>query len=377
MDVEQHVLRDATQPPWSDEAEQRTLARVLEARRSPSQSEKNHRRPTTFALAAAAVAVLSIAGISAAKFVRRASPVASTPATHGANVSHDGARLALPDGSEALLGDGGEVQLELASVDRVSLRQRRGTVTYRVRRDPRRAFEVIVGSVRVSVRGTVFDVIHSGAAVEVRVREGRVLVEDPRSSVELGVGETVRLALANEPVAPVEAQSDAALARSSDEDASSAIEPSTRPVRRAVEPARNTRTIASTAPEPEPSAPASSSVPALLARVDEARAGGDHDLAAQLLRQLLARDLSPPLRASTSFTLSRVERARGAHRAAAEALADCVARDPRGPLAEDAMAEQALSWERAGQRARAVSVAEAYRARWPQGVHLARLRHLQ
>jgi transmembrane sensor len=346
-------LRDATEPPWDEAADQRVFAKVL-ARRRGEAAPARARGGARWAVAAAALVAVSVAGGAWVRWQR-----ASTERVVSVErVASAGARLALPDGSEAMLSADGRVELEQAAPHRVRLRQQRGTVTYRVRRDPSRTFEVRAGTVTVSVRGTVFDVAMRDGTVEVSVSEGRVLVADERTRVELTAGEHVSLRRPEEPAPQSEDASalftDAAsFAREADASASS-----------------------SESPRRMSAAPSVESVASLLDRVDEARSNGDNETAATLLRRLLGRELSSAQRASASFTLARVERARGQHRAAAEALAECVARSPNGPLAEDALAEQALAWERVGDRARAQRTAAEYVERYPQGAHLGRLRHL-
>lgn len=344
--------RAAFEAPWSEEAEQRVLHKVLDARRAQSPSRGAASTPRrVWALSAVAAAALLAIGALGSRLAVRRWPQSGTQS--GTSVA-DSARLALPDGSEATMSEDGRVSLELAAVERVSLRQQRGTVTYWVRRNPARRFEVFAGSVHVTVRGTIFAVAMRAGTVEVSVTEGRVLVEDERTRVELTAGEHVSLRRADERASPALIAPDASAATEADGGAS----------------------IEHTHSSGESNHRAIESVASLLDRVDSARSAGDNDAAAALLRRLLGRELSGAQRASASFTLARVERARGQHRAAAEALAECVARSPSGPLAEDATAEQALAWERVGDRARAERVASEYLRRWPQGAHLARLRHL-
>lgn len=342
--------RAAFEAPWSEEAEQRVLHKVLEARRAQGTTPASMPgRRRAWALSAAAVALLTVGVLGARRWQQREASRAVAAV--------DSARLALPDGSEATMSDDGRVRLELAAAERVSLRQQRGTVTYRVRRNPARRFEVFAGSVHVTVRGTVFAVAMRAGTVEVSVTEGRVLVEDDRTRVELTAGEHVSLRRADEPTQPPALGADAGAQSAAAEVDGGASGEHTHSS------GENNHRVIET-------------VASLLDRVDSARSSGDNDAAAALLRRLLGRELSSAQRASASFTLARVERARGQHRAAAEALAECVARSPSGPLAEDATAEQALAWERVGDRARAERVASEYVRRWPQGAHLGRLRHL-
>jgi transmembrane sensor len=80
-----------------------------------------------------------------------------------------------------------------------------------------------------------------------------------------------------------------------------------------------------------------------------------------------------PRLASALFTLGRVERARGKHAAAAEAFARCHKVAPHGSLAEDALAEEAVSWRSAGDGARAKAAAQRYMKLHPGGAHAARM----
>ncbi|MDQ3032245.1 MAG: hypothetical protein M3Y87_07505, partial [Myxococcota bacterium] len=61
---------------------------------------------------------------------------------------------------------------------------------------------------------------------------------------------------------------------------------------------------------------------------------------------------------------------------AAEAFERSYAEAPHGALAEDALAEAAVSWSAAGRRERARDVARRYLALHPSGLYVDRVRHL-
>ena len=66
----------------------------------------------------------------------------------------------------------------------------------------------------------------------------------------------------------------------------------------------------------------------------------------------------------------------GRPREAALAFLQAESLAPRGNLSEDALARAVESWYRAGELARARAELERYRARYPQGRHLATLQRL-
>lgn len=89
-------------------------------------------------------------------------------------------------------------------------------------------------------------------------------------------------------------------------------------------------------------------IPFYRAALDRAGKGPRAHLAAFTLGRTLLNELHDPL-------------------AAAEAFARAYAAAPRGPLAEEALAREADSWQRAGDATRARAATERYRAAYPQG----------
>jgi hypothetical protein len=296
----------------------------------------------------------------------------------------------LADGSSITLADGARVQVVEESAAQVRLRQEAGLATYRVSRRPERAFEVRAAAVVVRVRGTVFDVRIDERGVEVRVREGRVEVDDGARQTLLVGGELLR----------VRSPDEFAAARVTASGAESVGGPAS-PSLRARSPSPEARQASSS---PEGSEPQGSSMgsrgpeasgsedeapmprtlpvragePALdlLEAADRARREHRLDEAAELLNRAEQEARSATSRATAAQMLARVERSRGRVRAAAEAFDRCAREDPGGALAEGSVAGAARAWLAAGDRATATRRAGDYLARWPNGVHAASMRRI-
>lgn len=262
--------------------------------------------------------------------------------------------LRLPDRSLASLRHGARVDVDVQREDLVRLRQHGGEVRYQVEPDRARAFVVEAAGVEVRVVGTIFTISISGSGaltddpprVAVEVERGLVEVDNGERVAELGPGD--RLSLEGKPARDGERDDEVIV-----------LEPS--------EPAATHR----------PARPAAaSSVEALLADADAARASGNLPRAAAALSELVRRHSEDPRAYGAYFQLGKVERARGRHAAAAAAFVKCGKRSPKGPLAEDARAEAAVSWHAAGRDDEARTAAEGYLARHPGGTHEARMRSL-
>ena len=78
-----------------------------------------------------------------------------------------------------------------------------------------------------------------------------------------------------------------------------------------------------------------------------------------------ARYPATPNKSNVLFMLARAERNRGSHAEAATVFGKCAAQG--GTLASEALAEEAASWLKAGQRERAVRAAERYVKKYPNG----------
>jgi transmembrane sensor len=321
MNAEHYArVKRSVEPPWDDLREQRVLARVQEAKRT-----RLAKRPLPVAwIAAAAVLLASVLGLTAYRMQTRVAPVA---------VVKSEPKMVLADGSEVVLGGDANVTIDEQGEELVRLTQTRGEARYDVRPNAKRSFAVQAGDVVVRVLGTAFTVTMSDDKVRVHVIRGRVEVEGGGKTSTLSIGEALEV-------------------------------PKVRPV----EPVLTASTSAVI--EKKPVTPTAE---ALLARADEARAARRYDEAATALRTMIVAYPSDPRIASALFTLGRVERARGRHGAAAESFARCHKIAPHGALAEDALVEEAVSWKAAGDPARARVAAQKYLKAHPGGAHVGRV----
>lgn len=354
----------ASPVPWDDVRQRRVLGRVEAAVGARAKAGARGRRAWLGAgvaagVVAAAAVVLALAlpsgsgepPVEAALASPELEPQAEPTGT-GADVEASPSipfarwpELRLPDRSLASLRHGARVDVAVQREDLVRLVQHGGEVRYEVEPDRARAFVVEAAGVEVRVVGTIFtvDVTGEPPRVTVEVERGLVEVDNGERVAELGPGD--RLSVAGSSAAGGEPADDVIVLDAS--------EPATH---------RTTR--------PAPS------VDALLADADAARASGNLPRAAAALSELVRRHSDDPRAYGAYFQLGKVERARGRHAAAAAAFVKCWKRAPRGPLAEDARAEAAVSWHAAGRDEEARTAAEGYLARHPGGTHEARMRGL-
>jgi transmembrane sensor len=322
--------------PWDELRERRVLARVRAG------IERGDAKGSSFAmwLAAASVALAASAVAIVVLWPREpAAPVGETRVAAveapASTVTSDPSVMQLADGSSARLAPGAEVEVTLQTATAVELRQRLGRVRYDVVHDPERRLTVDAAGVIVRVIGTAFTVDVANARVAVEVQSGEVEVDDGErvSHVAAGHGLTVPIPhTAEQPEPEDKAGVDA----------------------------------------PRPSARVS--VDALLEEADAARKARDWDAAAKLLRRVVAARPGKLQSSSALFTLGRVERSRLRHARAATAFRSCRESSPDGPLAEDALAEEATSWADAGAHERARQAAAAYLERHASGTHARRMR---
>jgi ferric-dicitrate binding protein FerR (iron transport regulator) len=319
-------VRAALEPPWDDLREQRVLRGAIESRK-----RGDRRRKAAAAGAAAFVALASVAVVAgfALKPEPLPAPQASVEAPTQASV------LTLADGSRVTSQPDAQLQIELQQPTEVRLAQKSGQVLYEVTPDPARQFVVRVSNVQVRVKGTAFTVKVELDSVLVHVERGRVVVEDASGAAELGAGEELRRVLQVAQIA-----------------ASVAAE-----------------TTVSAPPKAPQDAP---TIETMLERADRARASGRLDEAAGVLEEILAKHPRDKRVGTVRFTLGRVERQRGNHAKAAAAFRAC----SHGGLAEDALAEEASSWQAAGQPGSAREAAGRYLERFPSGPHAARMKRI-
>jgi hypothetical protein len=356
----------ASPVPWDDVRQRRVLGRV-EAAVAARTVEGGRRRGAWIGagvaagLVAAAAVVLALvlpsgpgeapiaSTLASAELVEETEPT-GTGADVEASPSIPFARwpeLRLPDRSLASLRHGARVDVEVQRDDLVRLRQHGGEVRYQVEPDRARAFVVEAAGVEVRVVGTIFTIAISGdpPRVAVEVERGLVEVDNGERVAELGPGD--RLSLEGKPTSDGEREDEVIVLEQSEPEATH-----------------------------RPARPAAASVDALLIDADAARASGNLPRAAAALSELVRRYSDDPRAYGAYFQLGKVERARGHHAAAAAAFVKCWKRAPKGPLAEDARAEAAVSWHAAGRDEDARVAAEGYLARHPGGTHEARMRGL-
>ncbi len=324
------AVREAMEPPWDDLRAQRVLRAVRAGRAHRGLVRRRGWAAGACVVAAAVAAVV----IGVRMHGRSTAPgaVSSVPGAPAPSV------MELMDGSKLAIGPSADVQVELQAAGAVRLVQRAGEVHYDVTHNPARSFEVRAATVRVRVIGTAFGVRVDKDSVHVTVQRGRVAVDDATGTAELGAGEELKRSLKLESVARPPSEPDA----------------SSSPV------------------VPRASAEAVASVEDLLQRADQARASGRLDEAAMLLQQILVLHPKDRRAGAVLFTLGKVERARGNPAVAAAHFRACSS----GPLAEDALAEEASAWMAAGQTGNAAEAARRYLQRFPDGPHVARMRRM-
>lgn len=114
-----------------------------------------------------------------------------------------------------------------------------------------------------------------------------------------------------------------------------------------------------------------------MAEADSARRAGRVDDAVRIVRAAVEENpTAGPRLQELLFTLGRLERRRGMHADAATAFARARRIAVDGPLAEDALAEEAVSAMEAGMTERARLLAQQYLDAHPDGLHASRVRPL-
>jgi transmembrane sensor len=251
----------------------------------------------------------------------------------------------LADGTLLDLSRDAHVDVRTETRKRVEIAQSAGYVRYDVPPVPGRSFVVVAQGVQVQVKGTLFVVGIDAGKVSVKVERGLVHVAANSGEVELGVGDELSTS------------AEEAGTQGKDLDASA--------------PANSTpsaRVTRGQAPFP--------SADALLERADTERRSGDLAAAAATLRSVVGRYPDDRRGALAWFTLGKVERARDRAADGARAFRASFAMAPDGPLAEDALAEEAAAWSAANETAEARTTAEQYLRRFPNGTHAARMQHI-
>jgi len=349
---------DQIEARWDDPRTERTLA-ALHRRRAA-------RRRRGVALGAGAALALA-AGASVMVASRAPHAADSQPVAAGA------ARIAEPEGRRVDFADGSHVVLLDAAasivVDAVSpaalaVRMPAGTARFEVVPNANRAFEVSAGEVVVQVLGTSFELIRDGARTHVQVLRGRVAVRWGAASTELAAGESGWFPRSARPTAAEEsARADAAATSGStprkrtgaasagwrehaeEGDFGRAYELLQRAEQRVAD-----------------------DVEELLLAADAARLSGHPAQAVPFLRRVIDRHDGDPRASLAAFTLGGVLMNQlGRPREAEAAYARARSLTLSTALAQDAVARQVEAAHRAGDTARARSLALEYLERYPTG----------
>ena len=280
----------------------------------------------------------------------------------------------LPDGSRVTkLDELAIVRVEQASVERAKLELVRGGARFDVTPNPKRAFQVLAGPVRVEVVGTEFTVERIGPKVRVSVLHGRVKVGWSGRVAYVAEGETGMFPRDEVESAPSAgaagpAPSASPVADGASSEARAGLAPAWRQLaqERKFQEARNALEQAGWNVPNNPTD--------LLLAADVARKSNQPAKAVPLLRRVAQDFSSDPRASAAAFTLGKTLMAMGSPRDAALAFARAGALDKGGAISEDALAREVEAWAGSGDSARARRRAQDYVARYPSGLRLESVR---
>jgi transmembrane sensor len=369
---------------WDDQRAQRGLEQA-------QRKLQGRGRRKLLATGAVAASCLAVVGLVALRWTPT-EPTISQPLAVGGEPAQT---MQLPDGSRIwLLSPETRVVMREVSAQRIGVELATGRARFEVVRDENRVFQVHSGHVMVQVLGTVFEVERAAERTRVGVTRGKVAVhwDDERS--ELTAGEAGWF--------PRLDGSDAALERprsgvgTTVDDASSAGEPKVMVSREANPPTskRETRRHGPSGDQAKargtqagwrevaergefaqayellrktPQPPADD-VEELLLAADAARLSGHPEAALRYLERVVndhARDSRAPVAAFTlgGVLMQQLDRAHDAEVAYGKARALSL----HSSLAQDALARQVEAAHRAGDAARARSLATEYLEQFPNG----------
>ncbi|HVG57411.1 MAG TPA: FecR domain-containing protein [Hyalangium sp.] len=282
-------------------------------------------------------------------------------------------------------------------LESVALEQ--GGAWFNVERNPLRVFRVSAGPVDVDVLGTRFLVERKDKQVYVAVDHGRVRVRWPQGSRELTAGQSAWFPPAPEPPPPPQPTAPAPELKPQPPPVAppAPVQPSARPTVRPQPPLPEPPKAQPQPPEPpkswqqlaqegdfdgawealESDRMSLRDDPAeLLLVADVARLSRHAEMALPPLNQVIERHPGDPRAPLAAFTLGRVLLEElGWPREAAAAFAQARALSPTAPLAEDALAREVEAHSRAGDTARARTLAEEFVRLYPSGQRLRAVRH--
>ena len=158
----------------SSEAEMLPLVRDVPAAPAPEARPVRHRFPLVAGLAAAAAAAALVV-------VPRAMPV-------GFETGPGEVRVIAMGGQDQLVMNG-NTRLELAGLDRRTVRLEQGQVLLQMREAGAEPIEVVSGDLRLVDVGTVFEVARNGRETRVLVSEGAVVADPRGAQVKISAGQ--------------------------------------------------------------------------------------------------------------------------------------------------------------------------------------------
>jgi transmembrane sensor len=285
-------------------------------------------------------------------------------------------RLELADGSRAFVRDEqSQVVVARVAPGLTELQLLHGSARFDVTHDPARRFRVYAGDVVVQVLGTAFEITRATGSTHVAVTRGRVAVSWPGGSTELAAGEArwfsggtnasaalPPAATQAEPAAPSEPAAERAARADAGRPARAKEAPSWR---QHAEQGDFKRAFALLSDE---RAPVADDVEELLLAADAARLSGHASEALPYLRKVVDVHTDDPRAPLAAFTLGSVLMNQlGRPREAESAYSKARSLAPRGSLAQDALARQVEAAHRAGDPARAHTLALEYLQRHPDG----------
>ena len=355
MPLSQHL-----QPDTSDAR----LARVWANVRGRLEDARPRRYWARFAVAAGALATLSIAG---ALVVQHADAPGSALDSAVLDTAGDTLGVTLLDGSQLTLDSKTHVQVASASRQAVSLVVGRGRISCDVTHRPGRSFVVRASGVEVRVVGTRFSVSDElradGAHIDVKVERGVVEILSERHP-----GQVTRLAAGQSfsewAPAPSAAPAPLESARVAAASAAPAPEASAAPPPGSVSEPHGSASDDTQHVAHDPSARE------LFDAANTARRAGDARGAADDYGQLLKRFPSDGRAGLAAFELGRLRMDRlGDVAGAVQALERAVQLAPGSGFREDAMARLVTAYAASGRGADCARSRAAYLAAFPAGVH--------
>ncbi len=273
----------------------------------------------------------------------------------------DSSTMILADVGKITVNNGGEVHFLHQTEDIIVLEQTAGEAIYDIMHRENRSIMIIAAGVEITVIGTVFVVSVEESMVRVEVKRGVVKVNDQERTVTLRASEAITVANV----------------KSNDLDSDNKADSLTLQLQSQEAIPKDTDFVFHiNSLSKQGSLDDRLNTDSLFSRVDKARSKGNFAEAAELLNRIIAKKENKLTTASAQFILGKVERARGRHAAAAEAFRKCSINAPGRSLAEDALAEQALSWRDNKNTIRAQNIARSYLANYPKGMYVSKMQSL-